>query len=175
MKYVTVIGSRELPHKYAERLIEVIKILNEQGYVIRSGGAKGSDSLVTKFATSKHIFVPWIGFSGSVEEYDVSKFRNYQKAREIAAAHHSQWGYLSNGVRKLHTRNVYQVLGMRLDEPSEFIVCYTPDGATHETTNLTGGTGQAIRIAVTYKVPVYNVQNEFSYVALLAKLNEVKK
>ena len=35
--------------------------------------------------------------------------------------------------------------------PSNFVVCYTPDG------KASGGTGQAIRIAEYYNIPIYNL------------------
>jgi hypothetical protein len=42
------------------------------------------------------------------------------------------------------------VLGHDLRSPSRFVVCWTADG------RATGGTGQAIRIAEAYAVPVFN-------------------
>lgn len=44
-----------------------------------------------------------------------------------------------------------------LNEPAAFVLCWTPDGAERETTRDTGGTGQAIRIAVASGVPVVNM------------------
>ena len=65
-------------------------------------------------------------------------------------------------MKELHTRNVFQVLGSRTAEPTEFMVCWTPDGAerSSETSKKTGGTGTAIRIADAFGVPVFNLQRE---------------
>jgi len=68
----------------------------------------------------------------------------------IAAIYHPYWNNLSYGAKKLLARNVYQVLGYDLQTPSSFIVCWTKDGKG------SGGTGQAIRIAKAYGIPVFD-------------------
>lgn len=59
-------------------------------------------------------------------------------------------------------RNVHQVLGPKpKDAPSlvEFVVCWTRDGAERglDTSIVTGGTGMAIRLADSRRVPIYNL------------------
>lgn len=51
------------------------------------------------------------------------------------------------------------MLGQHLDTPSDFVLCYTPDGARIEAerTRRTGGTGQAIALASRWGVPVFNL------------------
>ena len=72
---------------------------------------------------------------------------------------HPAWQACSDYAKALHTRNVFQVLGSTLDNPSRFVLCWTPDGAEygHETSRETGGTGTAIRIADLFGIPVFNV------------------
>ena len=74
---------------------------------------------------------------------------------------HPAWNSCSQGARKLHARNAYQVLGSNLETPADFVICWTPDGCeTPETrTRRTGGTGQAIAIARLANVPVINLFN----------------
>lgn len=60
----------------------------------------------------------------------------------------------------LHARNVHQVLGAACSDPAAWVLCWTPDGTERETTAKTGGTGQAIRIAVAHGVPVVNMARE---------------
>lgn len=45
-----------------------------------------------------------------------------------------------------------------LDDPAAFVLCWTPDGSLDGTGSDTGGTGQALRIAAAYDVPVFNLQ-----------------
>lgn len=51
----------------------------------------------------------------------------------------------------LQARNAMQLLGADLDRPADFIVAWTPDAKT------VGGTGQALRMAADYGVPVRNL------------------
>jgi len=84
------------------------------------------------------------------------------EAMMIAMRHHPAWSSLTDGARKLHARNVYQVIGMEINNPhpSEFLICWTPDGCVSRETRSreTGGTGTAIAVAQTYGVPVLNLQ-----------------
>jgi hypothetical protein len=69
----------------------------------------------------------------------------------IAAKHHPAWYRCSDAARKLHARNVHQILGRDLASPSKFGVCWTADG------QASGGTGQALRIADAYGIRVFNL------------------
>ena len=63
---------------------------------------------------------------------------------------------------KLQARNCYQVLGEHLNDPVKMVICWTPRGSG------SGGTGQAIRLARAYKIPVFDLGNP-------AALEEVKQ
>ena len=60
---------------------------------------------------------------------------------------------LSDGVKLIKSRNVYQVLGVDLKSPSDVVICWTEEG------EVIGGTGLAIKIAQANKIPVVNVGN----------------
>lgn len=144
----TGIGSRSTPQNVLYQIEDLANHLYLCGWTLRSGGAAGAD---TAFETSagdrKEIFLP--------TNNDIP-----QEAFEIAATYHPTWGGLKPFVKKLHARNVQQILGKNLDIKTQFVVCWTPDGAETQTTRETGGTGQAIRIANAYSIPVYNLFNE---------------
>lgn len=78
---------------------------------------------------------------------------------------------LKGYVLHLMARNGYQVLGKDFNSPSDFLICYTEDGATKETSRGTGGTGQAIRIAVKNNIPVWNLKLKEHQDAWLEFLN----
>lgn len=105
----------------------------------------------------REVFVPWAGFNG----LPWVPF-NEAEARGMAARVHPAWSKLSQGARKLHTRNVPQVLGADLASPVEFVLCWTPDGKD------SGGTGQALRIARAYDVPVFNLFHREDYDRLVS-------
>lgn len=152
------IGSRETPKDVLDLMTRIAERLDVDGWTLRSGGADGADTAFEKgtFNQEPEIFLPWARFNGRQRGLDGPT----DMAREIAAQHHPSWHRLSRGPQSLIARNTHQILGRFCDNPSAFVLCWTPDGATEKTTAKTGGTGQAIRVAVAYKVPVYNLQRE---------------
>lgn len=155
MIYYTGVGSREIPDEMYAILQESAKELCTQyGYTVRTGCAIGSDQAFRE-AVPQNVVI--------YTPDNVRRYNNYHVAREIAQQIHPKWKNLrSEYVRKLHTRNVYQVLGCDLNTPSEFLLCYTNDGCVDgsKTSVDTGGTGQAIRIAHRFGVPIINIKSE---------------
>ena len=144
-KYYAGIGSRKTPSEYLEFFSKLGRYLENKGYILRSGGAKGADIAfelkVNK--SNKEIYLPWHGFEGNKSTLVVEK----KEAFDIAKKYHPYWNNLKQGARKLHARNSHQVLGLDLNTPSDFIICYT---------NKSGGTQQALRIAKDYNIPIFN-------------------
>lgn len=154
------IGSRTTPEELADPLRKAASYLSYRGWTLRSGGADHADTWFEEgsLPDKKEIYLPWKGFNGNKSElYDIP-----EKAFGIASQFHPAWKYLRDPVRRLHARNVQQVLGKNVDSPVAFVLCWTPDGAdgtTIPTSVATGGTGGAIRIAASYGIPVYNLKN----------------
>lgn len=173
-KNVTGVGSREITEKYKNRIIEIAKLLDKAGYTLRSGGAEGSDTLFEENMSKKKIYLPWKNFNGNnSKRYMITK-----EALELASEIHPAFQYLSQGAQKLHARNCYQVLGYKLNHPSEMVVCYTKDGCNSEasSTKHTGGTRTAIVLADRNNIPIYNLKNDADYETIKTKLNdEIKK
>lgn len=166
------IGSRETPRQTLILMREATRRLCTLGYTLRSGGAEGADTACHKGALGHNpeIYVPWDGFVKDPELVDdcvvVPKLGDaYSRAMQMAASHHPNWAACGPGARKLHARNVMQVLGANLDHQSEFVMCWTADG------KASGGTGQALRIASTYGIPVCNLQRPEHVAKLLDYLN----
>jgi hypothetical protein len=158
MNNFTGIGSRETPN-------DILKILHDasayycgqQDYILRSGGADGADTSCERGCDSvdglKEIYLPWPYFNGNRSELFELSLPNWKEAYDIAASVHPKWDQLNQAVRKLHTRNVYQVLGKDLDTPSDFVLCY----AKLKKGLPQGGTAQAIRVAEMFHVPIINL------------------
>ena len=184
----TGIGSRQQTKTNFRVLVKIGFILAYEGKSVRSGAAHGSDEafelglgLFFKALTDKHtellekremffsayrsIFLPWKNFR-SRKELEPGVFvtpKGSPETRRITKEFHPNKN-LSDRAASLMDRNSNQVLGINLDTPTSQIVGHTPDGATGEEGNLTtyktGGTGQAIRIANAYKIPVSNIGNK---------------
>jgi hypothetical protein len=150
-QYYAGIGSRQTPDEVIEEMRTIAAILRENGYVLNSGGADGADTAFEDGAgDQKQIFLPWNGFNGR-EDGIVAGGRTF--AKKIAMRVHPYWDNLTQGGKKLHTRNVCQVLGNDFKTHVDFVVCWTPDGKP------SGGTRTAIVIAEEYSIPVYNLKN----------------
>ena len=124
--------------------------LESLGWTLRSGGAGGADASFEAGCSEpalKEIYLPWKGFNGlegPVVDDDAA-------LREVSMKFHPAWERLTRGGRALMTRNVAQILGPKLDSPVEMVICWTPDGQGG------GGTGQAIRIARSRNIPVFDL------------------
>lgn len=146
MFYYAGIGSRETSQEFLDLFTRVAKYLSTKDCVLRSGGAKGSDKAFELGATHKEIYLPWKGFEGNNSNLIVKD----ERAFEIAAKYHPRWDYLSQGVRLLQARNSHQILGNDLKSPSDFVICWTKGGKGG------GGTGQALRVAKDYNIPIFD-------------------
>lgn len=155
------IGSRDTPEDVCKLMTRLAKGLAYNGWTLRSGAAEGADSAFEKGADQKEIYIPWDRFNNrDVHTRGHLLGGRSDEAQAIAAKHHPKWHALSQGARKLHARNVNQILGPDLETPVDRVLCWTPDGAEfeNETSRKTGGTGQAIRIADDFDVPVHNLR-----------------
>lgn len=148
--YYAGIGSRETPEHTLNLMSQMASYLANKGYTLRSGGADGADIAFEngcdKVNGLKEIYLPWGKFNGSNSNLIVKD----KKAFELAEMYHPYWHNLSQGAKKLQARNCHQVLGNDLKTPSKFIICYTKDGKRK------GGTGQALRIAETKNIDIFD-------------------
>lgn len=167
------IGARKTPAEVLALMERVARRLAARGYTLRSGGAEGADSAFEAGADAKEIYLPWRGFRNNASE--LFDLKNGSQAAAIASKHHPAWANLSQGEKKLHTRNVFQVLGQGLNQPADFVLCWTPDGAESaaQRSRNTGGTGMAIAIATEFNVPVFNMANPGSLDRLSQFLCEI--
>lgn len=172
----TGIGSRETPPDVLAEMRALGKALAAAGFTLRSGGADGADAAFEAGAreisgAALEIYLPWPGFNNNPSRL----VGVGPRALELAAAIHPAWQRLGPGPRKLHGRNCYQVLGRRLDRPSQFVACWTPDGceSERERSTRTGGTATAIVLASRHGIPVFNLARPGRRAALLEFLAEL--
>lgn len=147
-KYYSGIGSRQTPLEVCKLFSEIASALEVNNYILRSGAADGADSAFERGVndpSNKEIFLPWLGFNNHP-----SNLLPCDGCAEIVSQIHPKWNSLSQGAKKLHSRNVKQVLGDNLSSPVEFVLCWTDGGKT------VGGTATAIRLAEFLNIPVFN-------------------
>jgi len=160
------IGSRETPKPICDIMYKTGYTFGTLGLTLRSGNARGADEAFIRGAMESsaqmEIYLPAKGFGAVYHDKSDDRFicDIPLEAFDIAKEFHPGWGRLSEFVKRLMARNVLQVLGMDLKSPADFIICYTPDGGD------SGGTGQAIRIANRYDIPVFNLQQKKTILTL---------
>lgn len=137
-KTYTGVGSRNTPQHILVVMENIARVLSRKGYVLRSGGASGADSAFERGATAKEI-------------YTVADCT--PEALAIAERIHPAWNRCSDYAKRLHGRNVFQVLGKDINTPSDFLICWTL-GAED-----IGGTRTAIVLAKENNVITYNLGN----------------
>lgn len=185
---VTGIGSRETPDDIMALMTRIGTACEAAGGRLRSGGAGGADLAFEagwRDPANCEIYHPWRGFRPKIGDTQVDieralgrKRPEYgtgapiilggeilERAQDMAAAYHPNWDRCSSGARALHSRNMPQVMGAKLDHLSDIVVCWTPGGGA------TGGTGQAIRVARDRGVRVANLQRTDDRRALVAALD----
>lgn len=157
-RFYAGVGSRTTPPNMLALMTSAADQLENEGLILRSGGAEGADTAFdtgVKKPKNKQIIIPWNGFGGlNSNTPGVQAFPytcNISQALAITKKYHPAWDKLSRTVQTLMARNACQVLGTQLDQPALFVLCWTPGGKAG------GGTGQAIRIAHAYGIPVFDL------------------
>jgi hypothetical protein len=144
------IGARDTPPETLKLMRSVGRFMASWGHTLRSGGANGADSAFEEGCDehdgTKEIYLPREAFRGNLSPL----FGSCLAARQIARQFHPYWDNLGDLGRDFMARNAYQVLGKDLKTPADFIVCWTKNGKP------VGGTGQALRMAEHYHIPVVN-------------------
>ena len=142
------IGSRETPLDVLSKMTAAARRLEARGYSLLTGDAKGADAAFRAGANRRR----------SVFTAQDATPRTLAIARSL----HPNPGALSPFALRLMARNTFQIFGVDLQTPVDFVLCWTPDGAeSHgQRSRKTGGTGQAISLASLRGIPVVNMRNE---------------
>lgn len=185
-QFYTGVGSRETPAVVLDLMRATARMLAEKGMTLRSGAADGADQafelgwldwFLNQRPTPKpediraELYLPWSGFNKHDDfacfgaNMSLAILRMVKEAEAVAESLHPAWNavrkdgtpVLSQAAKKLHTRNVYQVLGQTLDTPSRFLVGYAP---LDKQGNPKGGTATAMKLAERYGVTVYNLYKD---------------
>lgn len=139
MRYAGI-GGRQTPPEVLDRMTAIARSLSDQGWTLHSGGAIGADSAFAVGAGTRLRIFGANHATGAAEE--------------IASRFHPNWAACKPFARALHGRNVLILLGEKLCEPVEFVLAWTPFNRD------VGGTGNAIRIAQGFGIPVFNLADE---------------
>lgn len=165
-KIYTGIGSRETPKEVLDIFFKLGCALAKRDYTLRSGGAEGADTYFEngcdKYNGNKEIYLPWKGFNNSKSNLYTIK----QEWIDLAKKNCPYFDKMKQGGQKCIARDMPQVLGEDLNNPSDFVICYTKDG------KLDGGTKHAIMCAKDNNIKVFNAGG---YTDLKLFVNDIKE
>ena len=161
--FYTGVGSRNTPPDALHAIHVLAQRLEQHGYILRTGDARGADAAFRGGAFNDQIYTADYWQSRNPEMTQTWRYNadSWGIAEDLATYLHPAWGNCTSYARRLLTRNGFQVMGSHMQERSQFVVCWTPDGVTEgkNTTRATGGTGQTIRLASHFNIPVFNLNN----------------
>ncbi|MCY9861191.1 hypothetical protein OTK49_01455 [Vibrio coralliirubri] len=192
-KMFTGVGSQKTPPVYREFMAAISYVLGVKGYGLRSGRARGADNFFeigvpAQMRDLAEIYLPKKGFGVATgcRSFEIEDANVLMEAMYIIDKNniHEAWQHLINKrgdsfAVAAHTRNVFQCLGivLRAQSLSKFLICWTPCGSKtfEETTEFTGGTRTAIRLADVSGIPVFNLAVREDAVRLHKMILEFKK
>ena len=148
MIYYAGIGSRLITETTSKSMTNIAYILERCGYILRSGGAKGSDKSFQRGVSSPNNKEIFRGRDAQPWSYELVK----KYIPEDRPKNFDSWNPY---VKSLLARNMMQILGKDGKTPVDFVVCWTPLG--NYNTSEVGGTGYAIRCALDQGIPVFNL------------------
>lgn len=151
-------GNQSPPDSVKERIKVIAAELEKYGYILRTGGMDGTEDTFEKAAHYKELHLPWRGFASKESKMTF----NSGSSLGIAKLYHSNFDNMKQTVQAFLSKNVRLLYGNSLKSPALFLLCWTEDGAEtmREKTNRTGPAGHAIAIALSMRIPVFNLGKE---------------
>lgn len=139
------IGARATPLGVLHSMYIIAQHLGKRGVMLRSGRAEGADTWFEAGAKS---------VNGPRDIFDEKMAKDRPWWMSHARKFHPNWPACSFKARQLHSRNSAIICGASLSNNVDFVICWTP-GA-----EVVGGTGQGLRIAQHYRIPVFNLARD---------------
>lgn len=156
------IGSRETPEEILSEFTSFADWLSQRSdFICATGGALGADTAFINGAEKVHNWLPFTGYNGYRSLMPDVNIESLAMAKK----YHPNWKACGGGAMMMHARNCNIVLGKDLNKPVKFILCWTKNG------EVTGGTGQALRIAEDFNIPVINLGSG-NYIVKVERLKE---
>ena len=156
------IGSRDITPSERNQICRIANYLMSKGYFLYSGGADGSDYAFEEACKGYGLkFLPWPGFNVKPDSKIYQTVVHSLDSMESVMKYHPAPHMLSEAARKLMSRNYYQIHGVGDFPRVDFVVCCA-DPIRNSNGEVKGGTGQAVRIALDLKIPVFNIREKNS-------------
>lgn len=164
------IGPRKTPYEALLGITDLASMLASNQWKLKSGHGKGADQSFEAGhePSQKEIWLPDDGFNGAPAYGHYRRTPNSDRVIEIARDHHPGYDRLSTFVQRLFHRNVNIILGENADAPVSFVAYWH---FAENDINTFGGTNHSLRIARTFKIPMFNLNIQTELFDLLAMVN----
>lgn len=148
-------GNDDAPPEIKQKFIEIVKMLENNGYTLRTGGMEGIEEIVENSVTKKEVHLPFRDFNGKQSRFTYNSDRAYAIAKKF----HPTFDGLSKGAKCFLAKNARLILGNNMTSPALFLLTWTEDGAisSRDRTARTGFAGHPIAIAAGVGIPVINL------------------
>jgi len=178
VRYYTGIGSRNISAR-EQRIIKLIaQLLREKGFIVYSGNAKGADIAFQEGSDGECLIsLPWSGFNKYLYDYENRSIDrlivpnvytpDFKDGLDSVEVFHHNPKKLDDRGKRLMVRNYYQVTGFNNYPKSEIVICCADED---DRGRVMGGTGQAVRIAKSMKIPVINIREEINWLKRIKEL-----
>lgn len=161
LKYAGIGSRKATSTKMVEPMMrECVEHLNAYGAICRSGGAEGPDEWCETSSTDVERYLPFAKFRideikqtpyiRTIKTWELPKAIQ-EKAMQMAIEVAPHLKFARYGARIMHGRNPFQIFGEHLNDPVDFVLCWTKHG------KIEGGTATAINIALKNNIPVFNL------------------
>lgn len=153
-----VAGNENPPAQVIAAIERLVKLLEQRGYTMRSGGVRGVEDIAEKSIPPNgkmEIHLPWRDFEQKASRYTF----NSDHAKAIARMFHPAFDTMKPAGQAFLCKNARVILGNNMKSPVLFLLVWTEDGAETlvERVARTGYAGHSISIAAHLGVPVFNL------------------
>lgn len=161
LKYAGIGSRKAVTTKTVEPLMrQCVEHLNAFNAICRSGGAEGPDEWCETTSTNVERYLPFAKFRidtikqtpyiKTIKTWELPKHIQ-QQALQLAIEVAPHVKFARYGVQIMHGRNPFQIFGQDLNDPVDFVLCWTKYG------KIEGGTATAINLALKNNIPVFNL------------------
>jgi len=156
----------KVPDDIKMKFVELTKVLGAKGYTYRHTGDADNamqNEMLEVNDVKIESYLPWKKFNPDIISPTV--YKPLGAAYEIAANSHRGYTKLPPSVRTILARDVHAMLGKDLNNPVDFLIGYTLDGAEALSGGkkldyaVTGNLAFYMKIAEESNIPVFNLKN----------------
>ena len=155
-RYVVISGNDTPTEDASEKAMRLVGAFERAGFIVRTGGLKGIDDVVTTATQKAELHLPFKNFN---QKESASQFSN-EMCIEFARRFAPDLDSMPNVPKAILAKNPRLVLGKNLLTPAQLVIVWSDDGAEHpsECGPRSGNAGHIVKIANHTGIRVINLK-----------------